>query len=121
MIGKSSYIYDTPEATNEWTGRAKLHIAALRETLDNCMHDKERKRRLKHLECPSCWYLTSGISGQAFTRYTCQVCGGDYWHPNTSVPRVCRGCAAKLGICCACGADLELKRRSALATHGVQP
>ena len=111
MIGKSSYIYDTPAATNEWTNRAKLHIAALQEQLDGCTNDKGREDRLKFLECPSCWYLGGHISCQAFTRYTCQVCAKDYSHHNTAVPYVCRECATKLNICCECGADLDLKRR----------
>jgi DNA-directed RNA polymerase subunit RPC12/RpoP len=118
MIGKSMYVYDTPDATNEWTDRAKLHIAGLQEKLDNCNHDKERARRMEHLECPSCWYLMGGLSGQAFTRYTCQVCGEDFAHPNTSVPRVCRGCAARLHICVECGADIDLKRRRAAKPVG---
>jgi hypothetical protein len=116
MLGKSMYVYDEPEATNEWTARAKLHIAAIQEMLDNCNQDKERKQRIERLECQSCWYLSSGMSGQAFTQYTCQVCSEDYSHPNTSTPRVCWACATKLGICCECGADLDLKRRRLAAT-----
>jgi DNA-directed RNA polymerase subunit RPC12/RpoP len=111
MIGKSIFVYDTPAATNEWTSRAKLHIAGLRERLANIDGDAEREERLRQLQCPACWYASGGLAGQAFTRYTCQVCSAEFQHPNTHTPRMCRVCSDRLRICVECGADLELKQR----------
>lgn len=114
MIGEKMgkfYVYDTPEATNEWTQRAKLRISGIKERLDNYVKDKHKDRRHDLLECGACYYFGGRIAGQGFTNYTCQVCEEERTHHNTAVPRICRGCAQKLNICSRCGADIDLKRR----------
>lgn len=37
-----------------------------------------------------------GISGQAFTNYTCNFCGQEYSHPNTMTPIFCKDCTKLL-------------------------
>ena len=37
-----------------------------------------------------------GISGQAFTEYTCLMCELPRMHPNTAVPVLCQACEGEL-------------------------
>lgn len=107
-----NYIYDTPEAINEWTDRAKLHIKCLLEVLENYKKDGHKESRVKSQECKYCYYFRSNIiAGQAFTKYECGICKEIHTHPNTAVPKICKECAKKHNICTRCCADLNLKKR----------
>lgn len=69
-------------------------------------------RRLAQ-RCGACEYLGRyRLAGQAFTRWSCQLCNAEQpAHPNTSVPRLCAGCAKTYGLCATCGGDLEMEPR----------
>ena len=47
--------------------------------------------------------LLTSISGQGFTEWTCEICGKEFIHQNTSVPRVCDNCSTKYHVCTDCG------------------
>jgi len=46
-------------------------------------------------------------AGQAFTGYTCKICGYEGDHPNTAVPTICSECAKITGRCSNCGKLLK--------------
>lgn len=111
-IKVNNYIYNTPEAINEWTERALLRFDVLQEKLLRFEEDKERELRLKYSNCKTCYYLMGDrIAGQAFTKYICRVCEKEGLYPNTAVPKICAICSDSLHICCDCGADLDFKKR----------
>ena len=43
------------------------------------------------------------IAGQAFTDYSCPICGKVYTHHNTGVPKVCDKCSEKYHVRQECG------------------
>jgi hypothetical protein len=64
--------------------------------------DPRQKERLARHECKACYY-TVRFTGQAFTRYTCKMCGKEDMHHNTGVPMLCANCADKNVLCAQCG------------------
>jgi hypothetical protein len=67
--------------------------------------DSERRRAMR--ECRFCYYVSHGLAGQAFTEYACCACKEPHMHSNTSVPKLCDGCADRLGACVRCGGTRE--------------
>lgn len=63
--------------------------------------DPRQKDRLARHECKACYYQIR-INGQAFTQYTCQMCGKEDMHNNTGVPKICDNCADKNVLCARC-------------------
>ena len=57
--------------------------------------------------CRKCYFEEKGMmAGQAFTEFTCALCGKtDVW-PNTNTPKFCHECSVKLNMCQRCGGDL---------------
>lgn len=98
-------------SVNLATCRNRERVAALRVMLTNLDTDPERAKRLAQYTCALCWYASGGMSGQAFSDWTCRVCGDKYSHPNTATPRVCHQCAEKHKLCHECGADMGMKAR----------
>ena len=47
------------------------------------------------------------MAGQAFTKYTCNICKGEFWHHNTDIPKVCPLCAEVNGLCVCCGSEIK--------------
>lgn len=92
-------------------------IKHLRQDLEDMQIDRKREIRVSYGVCHSCFYLTSTISGQAFTQYECYHCGHTYDHPNTSVPKLCAGCGEELKKCRRCLADLEEVAKEARKKH----
>ena len=43
------------------------------------------------------------FAGQAFTSFSCPICGETLHYPNTNVPRVCSKCSKQYHICQDCG------------------
>ena len=72
--------------------------------------DADKKIRLQYGYCIFCWYSES-LAGQAFTEYTCAVCGKEGRHPNTNVPKICIDCSKKHKLCVECGADIALRNK----------
>lgn len=97
---------------NNYTDRAKNRIRHLEERIAKTYKDPNREQRLIKYECRVCFY-TERICGQGFTKYTCAGCNIELSHPNTCVPRLCLSCAQVEEVCRNCGADLELKKRTA--------
>ncbi len=63
--------------------------------------DPRLKDRLARHECKACHYQIR-ITGQAFSAYTCQMCGKEDKHHNTGVPKLCDNCADKSILCAHC-------------------
>lgn len=51
--------------------------------------------------CTTNHYLESG--GDAFTDWTCALCGKEGTNPDTNVPKICSTCARITGRCMQCG------------------
>lgn len=61
----------------------------------------------QRIECIECQEKGPFVAGQAFTEYTCTICGKKkVWH-NTAVPKVCDECAQKFGLCQTCGKKIK--------------
>lgn len=73
--------------------------------------DSDLTKRQKAQECKCCFYLSSGLAGQAFTEWTCAVCGAKDCWANTATPRVCKDCATKHALCVRCGGDIHMRSR----------
>ena len=86
---------DRPFDVEAYRARAKARYE--REVSE----DPRREDRLSRHECRACYY-TIRINGQAFTEYTCQMCGTAGMHHNTGVPRLCGPCAEAKGLCARC-------------------
>ena len=62
--------------------------------------------------CIECEMKNKGmISGQAFTEYTCKICGHIDVHHNTAVPSYCLECSKKYNICEYCGKEIHGKKK----------
>lgn len=96
------------------TSIAQEQIERTTQRLERLRADANKDERLKRQVCPRCFYLSARMCGQAFTAYNCGWCGGEFCWANTCVPRFCKNCAKKLGICIDCGADVNLKHRRTL-------
>ena len=73
--------------------------------------DAEKMQRLEAQLCPACWYLSHDIiSGQAFTDWTCKLCGTKETYSNTNTPQLCKVCAQRFGLCISCGGTLDNKQ-----------
>jgi len=55
-------------------------------------------RRINNLTRPLIAYQNSrsGLSGQAFTSWTCLRCDVEHVHPNTMVPFICDNCKSNI-------------------------
>lgn len=73
--------------------------------------DTDRVARLKALRCKMCFYVKSGICGQAFTERQCGLCDEMLLSGNTNVNVLCYSCGKDNGLCVECGADVELRER----------
>ena len=72
--------------------------------------DTNRDKRLEKQLCLTCYYLRAGIvAGQAFTEYTCRICGEKQMHPNTNTPKICKPCAVENDLCVKCGGGVDIK------------
>jgi len=83
--------------------------------------DAKAEQRRAEQRCAACEYLKRyRLCGQAFTRWSCQLCGEEQpAHHNTGVPRVCLKCAATYGLCVDCGGDIETAHRGRM--NGRKP
>lgn len=58
-------------------------------------------------ECEECKIkYQNAVSGQAFTKFTCERCGQIAWYHNTLTPHYCTLCCEENYICQRCGKDL---------------
>lgn len=73
--------------------------------------DLGKEERLVDHRGQPCRYLRVGIHGQAFTKWTCQLCPATGEHHNTGVPRLCEECARAYNLCRWCMADIGLNHR----------
>ena len=70
----------------------------------NCDIDYGYRQSKK--ECKVCYYNTR-IAGQAFTDWSCQMCGKeDHWS-NTDTPKLCTDCAKTDNLCAHCGGHIN--------------
>lgn len=100
-------------AVNEYTERQQLRLRALKERVVRCETDPDAELRKRLHECPVCFYLTSGMAGQSFTKYTCALCDETNTHPDTGVPKICARCAKEQDLCCRCLGTVTGKLRRA--------
>lgn len=101
------------ERVNYATGINAGHLADRMAQLAIIATDAHAVQRRAEQRCAPCEYLGRyRLAGQAFTAWKCQLCGEDQpSHPNTSVPRLCDGCAKTYGLCATCGGDIESRQR----------
>lgn len=85
--------------------------ASQQEAVEDWRADQEHDARKLRSECKTCYYLRGGVAGQAFTRWTCILCGDERQHHNTMTPRVCEPCAKLAKVCVLCGGDVDLKAK----------
>ncbi len=74
--------------------------------------DGEREIRLEQHLCLKCHYYGGGFAGQAFTDWSCKLCGKLSSHPNTAVPKLCSECADAYDLCSSCCGDIDMRHRS---------
>ena len=92
-----------------WNARERIEVTCARAMA--VLLDNERSERTRRLECKCCFYLRSGLAGQAFTEWKCVVCDTQDTWANTSTPRVCVACAKKHSLCVRCGGDIHMRSR----------
>jgi hypothetical protein len=85
--------------------RATIHVRGMTRKCLIFLLDKNRESRLKAKECRYCHYLRGFTAGQTFAIVECARCGAEV-ACDTSSPKLCYGCAAKLNLCRWCGSDL---------------
>ena len=94
--------------TVEAIGRSRqLYFLDYQRRAERALVDGSRDQRKALRECRFCFYVSSGMAGQAFTSFHCGACGNEAHHPNTAVPKLCEMCADKLGACVRCGGERE--------------
>ena len=60
--------------------------------------------------CKKCKFEEKGMmAGQAFTEFTCALCGRISVWGNTNTPKFCYECSKKFNMCQRCGDELERK------------
>ena len=74
--------------------------------------DGQREKRVAARQCRGCFYLDSGLAGQAFTKWTCGLCGKEDMHHNTNTPKLCMECSQAFDLCAMCGGDIEMRCRT---------
>lgn len=101
------------ERINYATGTNARNLADQVAKLVLIATDAHAVQRRTEQRCCACEYLGRyRLAGQAFTRWSCQLCAKEQpMHHNTSVPRLCAGCAKTYGLCATCGGDLEMEPR----------
>ncbi len=103
--------FDQVERINFETTIRKERIDELETNLLALQHDDDRDARLRANECPYCYYIYSRIAGQAFTDWSCGICGKQDTHCNTATPRYCSNCADEHRLCVACGGTVTGKQK----------
>ncbi len=85
------------------------------KTAEKIHNDTDRDRRKAEQLCATCFYLRKGsIAGQAITVQPCGLCAAPQTYSSTATDALCMGCAIGHCLCKKCGADVELKQRTAL-------
>jgi hypothetical protein len=75
--------------------------------------DAHAEKRLAARLCLYCFYLERSLAGQAFTKWSCVLCGEPQpMHHNTNVPRVCQSCADAFDLCVQCSGTRDCRQRS---------
>lgn len=91
------------------TTSAHLMIQEALNRAERLREDTYKDRRTALQECRSCHYVRGArIAGQAFRAFFCEVCREEHMHPNTNVPKLCKGCAEKQNICCRCLGEMTV-------------
>ncbi len=84
-------------------------IELLKQRVTNIDKDPLQEARILDRLCRYCFYVRRGdIAGQAFTNYTCQLCGTEERWANTNVPKVCKPCSFTKNVCVRCRGDINL-------------
>jgi hypothetical protein len=78
--------------------------------------DLQKEQRQKSQMCKACFYLSGGLTTQAFTDKPCKRwgCHGRTKWNNGDTPDYCPDCATTMGICRRCGADQEYANRRSI-------
>jgi hypothetical protein len=100
----NAFIYNQTEG-------AKHRIADMRKKLSHVDSDPRKAERFAACECPTCFYVFGRIGGSITTETECQLCQAKMSFASTAVDLFCKDCAEKHGLCCRCGADVELVHR----------
>ena len=76
------------------------------------MADFNKEKRLKRMECKTCFYFRSvRIGGQAMTTVKCGVCDEEMGFSSTCVDKLCGKCSDKNELCVFCGGDIKMRPR----------
>ena len=78
------------------------------ERADAVRSDSDREARLLRCRCKSCFYLRSGLAGQAFTHQECALCRRNQTYSSTNTDVLCLECAKGNSLCKHCGGDLDM-------------
>lgn len=71
--------------------------------------DPEKEYRSENQLCLSCFYISSGLAGQAFTTRECSNCQEEKTYPTTYTDALCLECAKELELCKHCMSEIEIK------------
>lgn len=96
----------TEEKIKNETYYSTMYYENMKKSIDHYEKDPRKKARLDQLLCKTCFYLKSGIAGQAFTNYSCRNCGKESSHPNTNTPKYCHQCGEENSCCVRCASKL---------------
>ena len=88
----------------QWVDRAIERAYALE-------YDTDKENRIEKQLCKSCYYLSSGLGGHAFTNKPCMSCGEVQVYGSTYTDALCLICAQKHSICKHCSGDLEMRTK----------
>ena len=98
---------------NSATLIAKSKIESTLKTAKNLVSDPDKENRIKSHLCKCCHYIApGGMVMHAFTKSNCVSCTLEMSFPNSSVDRFHLACAADLGVCKKCGADVSIDGES---------
>ena len=93
------------------TGVQKAYLRAQTTFVTNCNEDPRKKERLAEGVCVICFYRGGRIGGARLTFGECAFCENPLSSGNTCIDVTCKPCALEKGLCCQCGADVNLKVR----------
>ena len=65
--------------------------------------DVDKDERLSILNCPYCYYFSSGFGGAAMTNWNCALCDKHAIAGSTNHDTLCEECAKKYNRCRNCG------------------
>jgi hypothetical protein len=91
------------------TAMTRSMIETMIRDVERAQIDPEKDQRKAKGTCIVCYYIRSGLAGQAITSQPCGICHKDQMYGSTNTDALCLECATEHQLCKHCGADIKLR------------